>query len=59
MTDESARRLMDHYGITAEQQSVYRYGEFRYGNLSDAINYAEKVAGVAQVSELAATAKGS
>ena len=35
---------MDHYGITTEQQSVYRYAGFRYSNLTDAVDYAERTA---------------
>lgn len=41
MTEDEARKLMEHYGITAAQQPVYHYNGFRYGNLTDALSYAE------------------
>ena len=41
MTEDEAKRLMEHYGITAAQQPVYHYNGFRYGNLTDALSYAE------------------
>jgi hypothetical protein len=43
MTETEARALMEHHGITAMQQAVYHYKGFRYGNLMDALNYAELV----------------
>ena len=32
---------MAHYGITCEQTPVYRYKQFQYGKLQDAINFAK------------------
>jgi len=45
MTEPDANALMEHHGITATQQAVYHYKGFRYGNLMDALNYAELVTG--------------
>ena len=45
MTEPEANTLMEHHGITATQQAVYHYKGFRYGNLMDALNYAELVTG--------------
>jgi hypothetical protein len=45
MTEAEAKTLMEHHGITAAQQAVYYYKGFRYGNLMDALNYAELVTG--------------
>lgn len=44
MTEAEEKSLMEHHGITAMQQAVYHYKGFRYGNLMDALNYAELVA---------------
>ena len=44
MTETEEKSLMEHHGITAMQQAVYHYKGFRYGNLMDALNYAELVA---------------
>ena len=43
MTEDEKQKLMERYGITAEQQSVYHYAGFRYSNLTDALDYAERV----------------
>ena len=43
MTEPQAKALMENHAITATQQTVYHYKEFRYGNLADALNYAELV----------------
>jgi len=43
MTETETRARMEHHDITATQQSVYHYKGFRYGNLNDALNYAELV----------------
>lgn len=43
VTETEAKSLMEHHGITAMQQAVYHYNGFRYGNLTDALNYAELV----------------
>jgi len=32
---------MAHYGITCEQTPVYRYKQYQYGKLQDAINFAK------------------
>lgn len=44
MTEADAKARMEHHGITTAQQAVYYYRGFRYGNLVDALNYAELVA---------------
>lgn len=41
MTDDETRELMARHGITATQHTVYHYGDFKYGNLTDALNQAE------------------
>jgi hypothetical protein len=41
MTKAEAKARMEHHGITTAQQAVYYYKGFRYGNLMDALNYAE------------------
>jgi hypothetical protein len=41
MTEPQVQALMERHGITATQHAVYHYKEFRYGNLTDALNYAE------------------
>ena len=41
MTNAEKKELMERHGITAAQQTVYHYKGFRYGNLLDALNYAE------------------
>ena len=43
MTETATTALMERHGITATQQAVYHYKGFRYGNLTDALNYAELV----------------
>ena len=43
MTEPEAKSLMEHHDITATQQAVYHYKGFRYGSLTDALNYAELV----------------
>ena len=43
MTKAEAEEPMEHHGITTAQQAVYYYKGFRYGNLMDALNYAELV----------------
>jgi hypothetical protein len=43
MTEDEKQKLMEHYGITTEQQSVYHYAGFRYSNLTDALDYAERI----------------
>jgi hypothetical protein len=44
MTEDEKQKLLEHYGITTEQQSVYCYAGFRYSNLTDALDYAERIA---------------
>jgi hypothetical protein len=44
MTEDETKSLMERYGITATQQSVFHYQGFKYGNLTDALNQAELVA---------------
>lgn len=43
MTEPESKTLMERHGITATQQTLYHYKGFRYGNLMDALNYAELV----------------
>jgi len=40
MTEEE-KELMESYGITVEQKSVYFYKGHTYENLKDALNYAK------------------
>jgi hypothetical protein len=51
MTDDE-KKLMAHHGITVVQQPVYHYRGCRYGNLTDALNYAELVTSRANDSSL-------
>jgi hypothetical protein len=44
VTETETTALMEHHGITATQQAVYHYKGFKYGNLMDALTYAELVA---------------
>lgn len=44
MTNDEMKNLMKRHGITAGEESVYYYKHFKYGNLMDAVNYAELVA---------------
>ncbi|MEN8129946.1 MAG: hypothetical protein ABFS45_07075 [Pseudomonadota bacterium] len=37
---EQEKRLMAEYGITSTVKKVYRYKDYRYDRLSDAISYA-------------------
>lgn len=41
MTEMETRALMERHGISAMQQTVYHYKGCRYGNLADAVAYAE------------------
>jgi hypothetical protein len=59
MTEGEAKGLMEHYGITAAQQPVYHYNGFRYGNLTDALSYAELLASRASKSGTPQGAEGS
>ena len=43
MTEDEKQKLLEHYGITTEQQSVYYYAGFRYSNLTDAAAYADRI----------------
>ena len=43
MTEPESKTLMEHHGITTTLQTSYHYKGFRYGNLMDALNYAELV----------------
>jgi hypothetical protein len=40
---EDERKLVEHHGITVAHEAVYHYRGCRYGNLADALNYAELV----------------
>jgi hypothetical protein len=44
MTEEE-KELMNQYGITVEQKSVYTYKGYKYEHLKDALNYAKLDAG--------------
>jgi hypothetical protein len=57
MIEDEVKKLMEHYGIRLEQQPVYHYAGFRYGTLTDAVNYAERVARRAGESHAAAAIK--
>ena len=59
MTEDEAKRLMEHYGITAAHQPVYHYNGFRYGNLMDALSYAELLTSGANKSGAPQGAEGS
>ena len=37
---EQDKKLMAEYGITSTVKKVYRYKEYRYDRLSDALSYA-------------------
>lgn len=52
MTEPEAKGRMEHHGITTAQEAVYYYQGFRYGNLTDALSYAELVS--SRANELAA-----
>ena len=52
MTEPEAQRRMEHHAITTTQEAVYYYQGFRYGNLTDALSYAERVS--SRANELAA-----
>jgi hypothetical protein len=43
MTDDEQRQLMERYEITISQALVYHFRGFRYGNFSDALDYAQSV----------------
>jgi hypothetical protein len=43
VTEAEAKARMEQHGITTARQAVYYYKGFRYGNLMDALNYAELV----------------
>ena len=45
MTDGEAKALMAHHGITSAPRAVYQYRGYVYGNLMDAVNYAELITG--------------
>lgn len=38
---EEEKQLMEQYGITCVQKTVYLYKDFRYDHLKDAFRYAE------------------
>ena len=40
MTHEESL-LMKEYGITVHQKSIFTYGDYKYENLKDAVNYAK------------------
>jgi hypothetical protein len=39
MTEEEQQQ-MTRYGITAEEKTVYRYRNYKYENLAEALNFA-------------------
>ena len=43
MTEAEAKARMEHHGITTAQQAVYYYKGFKYGNVKDAVTYAELI----------------
>lgn len=56
MTEGDAKAMMERHGITAAHRLVYHYKGFNYGNLADALNYAELVTSRAE--ELASRRRG-
>ena len=40
MTEEE-KELMEHYGVTAAQETVYLFNGAKYRDLKDALNYAK------------------
>jgi hypothetical protein len=54
VTEDDKQKLMEQYGITTEQQSMYRYAGFRYSNFTDALDYAQRVTSRANESRAAA-----
>ena len=40
MTEEE-KKLMEQYGITSQQKTVYHYNGYNYDNIKDAIRYAK------------------
>jgi hypothetical protein len=42
MTEEESK-LMEHYGVTAAQETVYLFNGAKYTDLKDALNYARLV----------------
>ena len=51
MTEEE-KELMNRYGITVEQKSVYTYKDHKYERLRDALNYARAEAAAAHKSSV-------
>jgi hypothetical protein len=49
---ENESRLMDQYGITSEQRTIYRYRGVAYDKVQDAINYAKIVTNRENSSEI-------
>ena len=56
MTEDDAKTMMERHGITAVHRTAYRYQGYNYGNLADALNYAELV--TSRADELAARKRG-
>ena len=52
MTEEE-KELMEHYGVTAAQETVYLFNGAKYRDLKDALNYAKLLA--ARANESAAS----
>jgi hypothetical protein len=55
MTEEE-KELMERYGVTAEEETVYMLNGAKYRDLKDALNYAKLLAERAKES-IASTAK--
>jgi hypothetical protein len=53
--NEEEKELMERYGITVEQKTVYSYKGYRYERLKDALNYAKVDAGAARKSSVSRT----
>ena len=49
---EEEKGLMNRYGITVEQKSMYTYKGYKYELLKEALNYAEPDAGAAHKSSV-------
>lgn len=58
MTQAEAQALMQHHGIAASQHAVYHFRGFRYGDLQDALNYAELVASRESAARAGETRRG-
>jgi hypothetical protein len=54
---EEDRKLMEHYGIVAQQKTLYLYKGHKYDHLKDALSYAKIDAGRTDASATSKTAQ--